>query len=105
MAPDIELISLASGEDDLDFTVARTGIADVEAYFSSLNALFEMSHFTINDYVAENDRVVAVGSTAWTSRESGKSFDTPHVLVAQFRDGKIVELTEYYNTAMVAKAL
>ncbi len=60
-----------------------------------------MDHYTVDEYVAQGDRVVAIGRTGWRNRETGKAFDTPKVDVVRFRDGQIVEFFELYDTAMV----
>ena len=68
---------------------------------SGLIAMFEMIHYTVDFYVAEDDRVVAVGSTSWRNRETGEKFDTPKVDIVRFKDGKITEFFEIYDTAAV----
>ncbi len=44
---------------------------------------------------------MAIGSTAWTNRQTGKSFDTPKVDLVRFHDGQIVEFFELYDTDQV----
>ncbi len=105
MAPEIKFQSLARGEDGLGFTLTRNGLSEVHEYFSGLAGMFSMNHFAVTDYVAEDDMVVAVGSTSWTSRDTGREFDTPHVSVTSFKDGKMTEFSEYYDTALVARVL
>ena len=68
---------------------------------SGLIAMFEMIHYTVDFYVAEDDRVVAVGSTSWRNRETGEKFDTPKADIVRFKDGKITEFFEIYDTAAV----
>ena len=70
-------------------------------YLEGLVATFDMLHYTIDDYVAQGDRVVAIGSTAWQDRNTGKSFDTPKVDIWRLKDGRIVEFFEFYDTAKV----
>ena len=60
-----------------------------------------MIHYTIDEYVAEGDRVVAIGSTAWKNRATGKVFDTPKVDVWRFENGRAIAFFELYDTAMV----
>ena len=61
-----------------------------------------MGHWRIDETVAEGDRVIGIGSTGWTYKISGKSFVTPVVIVTRWRDGKMCEYGEYYDTAKAA---
>ena len=52
-------------------------------------------------FVAENDRVVVVGATKWTNKETGKAFETPKIDIWRFRDGRAIEFFEHYDTAQI----
>ena len=56
---------------------AETRSVSTGEYMSGHIAMFERVHETVDFYVAEDDRVVAVGSTSWRHWETGKTFDTP----------------------------
>ena len=104
MADDVDFRSLAEGRDPgFEFTARRRCCDEVADYLKGLTEQLEMIHYTVEFYVAEGDRVVAVGTTAWRNRATGKSFDTPKVDVVRFKDGKIVEFFEFYDTAMVTE--
>ena len=60
-----------------------------------------MEHFTVDEFIAQGDRVVALGSTGWRDRKTGKSFDTPKVDIWRLKDGRAVEFMEFYDTAML----
>lgn len=102
---DMELTSLAQGEHGLDFTRKSSSRADFLGYMEGLTGTHEMNFYRADRYIAEGDTVVAIGATSWTTKATGKSFDTPYVLVARFREGRIFELAEYYDTAQVAGTL
>ena len=102
---DMQLTSLAEGEHGMDFTRKVTSREDFLRYMDGLTGTHAMNHYRADRFVAEGDTVVAIGSTSWTTKATGKSFDTPYVLVCRFRDGKICELAEYYDTAQVAATL
>lgn len=101
MADEIDFRSLAEGGGGLDFTARRRSKAEVGEYMGGLLAMFEMIHYKVDFLVAEDDRVIAVGSTSWRNRETGATFDTPKADIARFKDGKIVEFFEIYDTAAV----
>ena len=63
-----------------------------------------MVHYTIDEYVAQGDAVVARGSTAWTNKKTGKPAETPKVDFWRFKDGKAVEFYEYFDYGRVAAA-
>ena len=99
MAEDIDFHSLADGDGRLEFTKHRSAREEVADYLDGLTAQFEMLHYTVDEYVAQGDRVVAISTTAWRNRETGKEFETPKVDLVRFRDGKICAFFEFYDTA------
>lgn len=101
MADEVNFRSLADGRDDLAFTEERKSRDEVLGYLKGLTEMFEMVNYKVDFYVAQGDRVVAVGSTSWKKRGTENQFDTPKVDVIRLKDGKIVEFFEYYDTAMV----
>ncbi|MGV6846766.1 MAG: nuclear transport factor 2 family protein [Marinibacterium sp.] len=102
MTDDIRLFSLAEGSGPLDFTAERSGIEEVRRYLDGLTSVFAMDFWRIDETVAQGDTVVGLGVTGWTGRDSGKTFVTPVVIVTRWRDGRIYEYREYYDTAKVA---
>ena len=76
----------------------------MKAYFDGLLTDWTMVHYTIDEYIAQGDTVVARGSTAWVNKQTGKRAETPKVDFWRFRDGKAVEFYEYFDTACVAAA-
>ncbi|MFY0308501.1 nuclear transport factor 2 family protein [Leisingera sp. D0M16] len=101
---DMCLRSLAEGGHGLDFSAARNGREELRSYLSELTSAFEMEHWTLEETVSEGDRVVGLGTTAWTCKATGKRVETPIAVVCRFRDGRICELHEFYDTASVAAA-
>lgn len=101
LADEVNFRSLADGRESLAFTTECKSKDDVLCYLQGLRDMFDMVHYTVDTYVAQGDRVVAIGSTSWTKRGKENSFDTPKVDVIRLKDGKIIEFFEYYDTAMV----
>jgi uncharacterized protein len=58
-----------------------------------------MIQYKIDEYIAQGDRVVAVGSCAFRNKRTGKVLDTPKADFHKFRKGKICEFFEFYDTA------
>jgi ketosteroid isomerase-like protein len=52
-----------------------------------------------NEFVAEGDRVVMIGRCGWRHKKTGKEVETPVFAYWNFRDGKVAEYFEFYDTA------
>ncbi len=101
---DMSFGSLAEGAEAVPFTAPIRSKDTLRTYFDGLIGNWTMIHYTVNEYVAEGDRVVAIGSTSWKNKHTGKTFETRKVDVWKFKNGKAVEFYEYYDTAKVAAA-
>ena len=99
MADDIKLESIADGAKGLEFSRCCNCKNDVLRYFQELAEEWEMIHYTINEYIAQGDRVVAVGTCGWKHRKTAKVVDTPKADIIRMKDSKIVEFYEFYDTA------
>jgi uncharacterized protein len=99
MTDDIQFRSLAGGAAKMEFTRTSTCKDEVKQYFFQLTNQWEMIHYTIHEYVAQGDRVVALGNCSFRHKQTGKILDTPKADFHKFRGGKICEFFEYYDTA------
>ena len=104
MADDIRWCSLGNGGAGQEFTAACIGKQDVPRYFEQLGAQWQLLGYEADEYVAQGDRVVMLGSCHWRHRGTGKEVHSPKADVLHFRAGKIVKFMEFYDTAQVAAA-
>ena len=104
LADDIDFRSLAGGAQPLEFTGGGGSKAEVRAYFEGLARDWDMVHFTVEEFIAQRDRVVMLGRCAFTNRNTGKLVETPKVDIWRFADGKAVSFMEFYDTAGVYDA-
>jgi ketosteroid isomerase-like protein len=104
MADDVKVRSLAAGGPAAPFTSAHNSKEQFERYFEGLLAEWQMIHYTTGQFIAEGDRVAMLGSTAWRNRKTGREVDTPKADFWTFRDGKVVEFYELYDTAALVAA-
>lgn len=104
MAEDIVFRSSAGGAAGVEFTGDRRSKDEMARYFAGLSADWEMIHFTSEEFLEAGEWVVMRGQCAFRHRRTGKSFETPRADFVRFRDGKIVEYFEFYNTAKVLAA-
>ena len=101
---DICIRSLGRGEHGLTFSCTRRGRPEMHAYLKELTDTFEMQHWTLQETIAQGDQVVGLGLTAWTCRATGKTAETPVVVICRFRDGLVCEYQEFYDTAAISAA-
>ena len=96
--------SLAQGVEPLEFTARICCPEVLDRYFSGLARDWSMNFFRMDRFVAQGAMVVAIGECSFTNRHTGKTVTTPKVDVFQFLHGKIVEVSELYDTAQTIAA-
>ena len=99
MTDDVRFRSLAGGAAKMEFTRTSSCKDEVKQYFSELRSQWEMIDYTINEYIAQGDRVVALGNCSYRNKQTGKILDTPKADFHKFRGGKICDFFEFYDTA------
>jgi ketosteroid isomerase-like protein len=99
MTDDVEFRSLAGGAERMEFTRTSTCKDEVKRYFAELTSQWEMKHYVIDEYIAQGERVVALGTCSFKNKKTGKILETPKADFHRFRDGKICEFFELYDTA------
>jgi ketosteroid isomerase-like protein len=99
MTDDVRVYSLAAGAPGAEFTAATTSKKDFRRYFEGLLGDWEMINYKTVEFIADDDHVAVRGSTAWRNRKTGRIVDTPKANFWTFRDGKIAEFHEFYDTA------
>ncbi|HEX8845339.1 MAG TPA: nuclear transport factor 2 family protein [Pyrinomonadaceae bacterium] len=82
----------------------RRGREQVEEFFSILDETQEAQQFEPQEFIAQAEKVVVQGHYRWRIKSTGREAASDWVHVFTFRDGKVVEFREYYDTAAVAEA-
>jgi uncharacterized protein len=82
----------------------REGRHSVAQFFQTLGELQEPLNFEANDFIAEGNRVVAMGSYEWRVKETGRSFTGKFAHVFTLVDGIVVAFLEYTDTGASARA-
>jgi len=101
MTDDVRFRSLGEGGPGLEFTCGRSSKAEVAEYLQGLTTQLEMIHYTVEEYIDAGDKVIAISRTAWKNKTTGRDFETLKVDIARFRDGKIHDFLETYDTSML----
>lgn len=104
MAEDVRFHSLAGGAPGAEFAVECRSRADFVRYLEGLTKDWEMIHYETSVFAADGDRVVMLGSTAWRNKRTRKVVDTPKADLVTFRDGRIIDFAEFYDTAKLFAA-
>ena len=99
LSDDVQWRSLAAGAAGMEFTRACLSKDEVQRYFEELGKDWEMISYNADEFIAQGDRVVMLGSCAWKHRGTGKTVKSPKADVIRMRDGKIVDFMEFYDTA------
>jgi ketosteroid isomerase-like protein len=63
-----------------------------------------MIHYTVDELIAEGDRVVMLGSCGWKNRRTGIVVQTPKADFLRLEGGKVVEFFEFFDTAKAMAA-
>lgn len=59
----------------------------------------------VHTYLADGDRVAAFGLYSGTYKATGKSMQAAFAHLYEIQEGKILRMTQYVDTVMVARAL
>jgi uncharacterized protein len=80
------------------------GREQVGEFFRSLSDTQEPRQLELREYVAQGDKVVALGHYAWHVKATGKVWESDFAHVLSVRDGKIARYQEYTDTAALGDA-
>jgi uncharacterized protein len=87
-----------------EFSGSRTGKKAVGEFFQQLAEAEDFSHFAPNEFIAEGDRVVVLGSSTATVKTTGRTFSTDWVHIFTVKNGKITTFLEFFDNAAANRA-
>ncbi len=99
-----DIVFRIPGSRDFPMAGVYRGRSGMNEFFSKLANTIEFSRFEPREYVAQGDRVVALGSYEGKSKGTDRSFSSEWVMVWRIRGGKAVEFQEYTDTEAIANA-
>lgn len=93
MTPDIdwELTDVPG----LAFTGKRKGCAQIAEYFDQFDEKLRIREFTPKEFIAQGDKVVVLGHSAWTAKATNIDLDSDWVHVFTLVDGRVSAFREY----------
>ena len=80
------------------------GIDDMKEFFRVVDSELEFTEFSPQQWIAEGDRVIVIGTYAGNVKRNGNPFRTDWVMAWRLENGKIVEMREYNDTLAWATA-
>jgi len=90
--------------ENVPFTGARHGKDQVAKFFDELSEEQHALQFDPQEFVAQNDRVVALGHYAWSVNSTDRTYESDWAHVFTIRNGKISRFREFFDTAAGAAA-
>jgi ketosteroid isomerase-like protein len=90
--------------ENVPFSGARSGKEQVAKFFDELNDAQHSLQFEPREFIAQGDKVVALGHYAWMVNSTDRTYESDWAEVFTIRNGKISKFREYANTAAGAAA-
>jgi ketosteroid isomerase-like protein len=90
--------------ENVPFGGRREGRDEVGGFFASLADSQESLTFEPREFVAQNDKVIALGRYTWRVKSTGREYGGDWAHVFTVRDGRISGFQEYMDTAAAAAA-
>ncbi|OWW19286.1 nuclear transport factor 2 family protein [Noviherbaspirillum denitrificans] len=86
------------------FSGPRRGKEEVGQFFSSIDEMQHPLQFEPQEFIAQGDKVVALGHYAWSVKHTDRVFESDWAEVFTVRNGKITRFREYMDTAAADRA-
>lgn len=83
----------------------HAGRAAIERFFGLIDASFEVQHFSAEEFIDAGPTVIVLGRERSRVKSTGRVFDVAWVQVWRTRHGRIVALTDFFDTGSMALAL
>jgi ketosteroid isomerase-like protein len=80
----------------------RMGVAE---FFKALGESLEPQQFELRDFIAQDNKVVALGYQKGYAKPTGRPYEIEFVHVWTVRDGKFIEFRVYNDTAALVESL
>ena len=85
--------------ENVSFSGGRKGREGVAGFFSELAESQDVVSFEPREFVAQGDKVVALGSYRWRVKKNGREYGGDWAHVFTVRGGKIAGFHEYMDSA------
>jgi ketosteroid isomerase-like protein len=82
----------------------KNGLVAVGEFFVLINDLEESLLFETSALIAEDNKVVSLGTYSWRVRSTRQKFKSDFAHVWTFSNGKVIAFQEYFDTAALRNA-
>ena len=76
----------------------------VRRFFATVAETLEITQFEPREFIAQSDKVVALGYYAGRVKSTGRQYASEWAHVFTLREGKVIKFREYADTANLAAA-
>ena len=104
MTDDVQWQPVIGMSKQVPFSGARKGKAGVAEFFKQVAESEDFELFEPREFIAQGETVVAVGHYRAVTKSTGKTFDSPFVMVFTFRGGKVATFREFSDSAAINAA-
>jgi ketosteroid isomerase-like protein len=104
MTEDIDWRPVIGTGPHVPFSGARKGKPAVAEFFKQVAESEDFEQFEPREFVAQGDKVVAIGHYRAVTRTTRKSFESDFVMVFTLRDGKVAAFREFTDSAGIDAA-
>jgi uncharacterized protein len=95
---------ILDGPAEIPYAGRRSGTSEVRAFFEALGSTQDSPALTIDDYIAQGDRVATVGRYSAIVRATGKKIDCAVAHIFTIRGGQVAKFLDFGDTAQMAEA-
>jgi ketosteroid isomerase-like protein len=92
------------GPESIPYCGRRKGRSQVREFFAQLQNLNRDMNVTVQDVIAQGDKVVTVCQFRGTATATGRTYDSPVMHFFMIRDGKVTQHIGLVDTAAVLAA-
>lgn len=86
------------------YTGSYDGREAVGDFFSTLDEAEEFSNFEPREFIAQDEKVVVLGSMTATVKDTNREYSSDWVHIFTMRDGKVAGFLEFFDNAAASKA-
>lgn len=104
MTDDVQWRPVIGTAKHVPFSGERRGKAEVAEFFKRVAESEDFQQFEPREFVAQGDKVVALGHYRAVAKATGKTFDSDFVMVFTFLGGKITMFQEFTDSAGINAA-
>jgi ketosteroid isomerase-like protein len=93
-----------NGPERLPLSGTYSGAEAIAGFFQRIGSLLDVQAFEAQEFIDAGDTVVVTGRERSKVRATGRVFDVAWAQVWRVRDGRLVALTDFFDTGSMAPA-